>query len=87
MDRPGPVEEFSNLFGNVIFLMEKRNDKQLDFASYRRKYKATKDAEKQRLLKKELDLAENNFKALHNQLMEELPKFWDIGHALFIRWV
>ena len=81
-----PLHEFSGLFGNVLFLMEKRYDKQLDFDSYRRKFKATKDADKQRALKKDLDLAENTFKAMHNQLMEEMPKFWDAGHQFFSRY-
>lgn len=36
-------------------------------------------------MKKDLELAENNFKALNDQLMEELPKFRQLAQSIFDR--
>lgn len=45
------------------------------------------DPEKLYAAKRDLDLAEGNFQALHSQLMEDLPAFWTMGSAFFKRCV
>lgn len=72
----GVLTSFLSLFEGPLKLIAKRADKRLDFESYTRKFRAAaKDSEKQRMLKKDLDLSRNNFEALNDQLEEDLPTF------------
>jgi hypothetical protein len=49
------------------------------------RFVAVQDVDKQRALKKDVDMAEHNYLALHTQLLEDLPLFCDSGLAFFQR--
>ena len=81
-----PLSSFHGVFANPFKLIAKCEDKRLDFERIKRKYKAAeKDPEKRRLIKADLDLAESTFKALYQQLNQELPKFLELADAFFVR--
>eukprot|EP00911_Craspedida_sp_UC1_P002483 UC1_evm1s1845 len=80
-----PLESFQGLFADPLLLIEKRADKKLDYDSFARQYAAATDPDRKRLLKKDLDLAQSNFEAMNDQLMEELPRFWSMGKQFVAR--
>lgn len=71
----GMLAQLLDALVNPLRLVDKRSDKKLDYESYRRKFDlASKDPEKQAIIKPDLELAKNTFFALHDQLAEDLPR-------------
>ncbi|RWS26099.1 dynamin-binding protein-like protein, partial [Leptotrombidium deliense] len=56
-------------------LIDKRNDKFLDYIASTKRLESNKDVTKQKSLKDENYLTRSNFEAMNKQLMDDLPKF------------
>ncbi|XP_015783985.1 dynamin-binding protein [Tetranychus urticae] len=69
------LKQLLSRFQNPIKLIEKRNDKLLDYDAATKKVESNKDPSKQRSLKEEQIMAKNNYEALNAQLLDELPLF------------
>eukprot|EP00042_Codosiga_hollandica_P054088 m.724510 g.724510 ORF g.724510 m.724510 type:complete len:1075 (+) comp58836_c0_seq2:32-3256(+) len=74
-------------FETPQFLIDKRKDKRLDYESYKRKLASTKDAEKRKLVAKDLELAKSNYEAINDQLMEQLPKLNHLADTMLSRFL
>jgi len=70
-----PLDRLLQLFQSPMKLIEKRQDKCLDYDSLMNRAQKNKDAEKSRQFSDELNMAKNNYEALNSQLLEELPRF------------
>eukprot|EP00039_Didymoeca_costata_P009788 m.130428 g.130428 ORF g.130428 m.130428 type:complete len:981 (-) comp14603_c0_seq5:83-3025(-) len=75
-----PLEKIVPVFESPFKLIEKRDDKRVDFERMKRK---CKDPEKQKAFQKELDLSRSTYLAMHNQLKEDLPQLLEMG-TLFL---
>ena len=56
-----PMTRLLSYFKHPYHLIEKRRDKKLDFDSFQRQLKKTKDPEKKRAVEKDLEAAQKNF--------------------------
>lgn len=70
-----PLNTLLSLFQGPQRLIQKRNDKCLDYDSWSNKIDKIKDREKLKTAKEELELAKKNYEALNTQLLEEIPGF------------
>ncbi|GAB6028758.1 hypothetical protein CHUAL_004575 [Chamberlinius hualienensis] len=69
-----PLIQLLNMFEGPTNLIEKRNDKLLDYDRASQRLEKNKDSTCNKTLRDELELAKKNYTALNVQLLEELPK-------------
>lgn len=79
-----PLNTLLNLFQGPQRLIQKRNDKCLDYDHKSNKIDKIKDREKLKAAKEELELAKKNYEALNTQLLEEIPGFTEKCMALVL---
>lgn len=79
-----PLNSLLNLFQGPQRLIQKRNDKCLDYDHKSNKIDKIKDREKLKAAKEELELAKKNYEALNTQLLEEIPGFTEKCMALVL---
>lgn len=70
-----PLNALLSLFQGPQRLIQKRNDKCLDYDSWSNKIDKIKDRDKLKTAKEELKIAKKNYEALNTQLLEEIPGF------------
>ncbi|XP_015766908.1 PREDICTED: dynamin-binding protein-like [Acropora digitifera] len=70
-----PLNALLSLFQGPQRLIQKRNDKCLDYDSWSNKIDKIKDRDKLKTAKEELEIAKKNYEALNTQLLEEIPGF------------
>ncbi|KAJ7357603.1 hypothetical protein OS493_024416 [Desmophyllum pertusum] len=79
-----PLNSLLNLFQGPQRLIQKRNDKCLDYDRWSNKIDKIKDRDKLKAAKEELELAKKNYEALNTQLLEEIPGFTEMCMALVV---
>ncbi|XP_078366924.1 dynamin-binding protein-like isoform X2 [Oculina patagonica] len=79
-----PLNSLLNLFQGPQRLIQKRNDKCLDYDRWSNKIDKIKDRDKLKAAKEELELAKKNYEALNTQLLEEIPGFTEMCMALTV---
>ncbi|KAG1660804.1 Dynamin-binding protein [Nymphon striatum] len=77
-----PLNQLLKMFTGPNNLIQKRNDKLLDYDNSNSKIDKCKDLNKQKLLKEEQSIAKNNYKALNTQLLDELPTLISLSSDL-----
>ncbi|KAI6661385.1 hypothetical protein LOD99_9968 [Oopsacas minuta] len=70
-----PIQNLLGLFQGPLHLIQKRNDKLLDYDACLNKAEKTRDVMKLKAMKDELQLAKLNYDALNQQLLDDIPKF------------
>lgn len=76
-----PLNVALNLFEGPAFLVQKRHHKFLDYNACVARAEKNKDV---RMIQEELVIAKNNYMALNEQLLEELPSLISISNNLFV---
>ncbi|XP_068082525.1 dynamin-binding protein isoform X2 [Anabrus simplex] len=76
-----PLNTLIELFEGPLILIQKRQDKFLDYNACCMKAEKNRDV---RLVKEELLAARNNYEALNNHLLEELPTLLLLSSELFV---
>ncbi|KAI1281954.1 Dynamin-binding protein [Halotydeus destructor] len=71
-------------FTSPIYLIQKRQDKLLDYENAMKKASWEKDALRAKQFKDELAQAKNNYEALNTQLLDELPRLVELSSELFL---
>ncbi|XP_013387330.1 dynamin-binding protein [Lingula anatina] len=78
-----PLNKLLSMFHGPLNVIQKRDDKLLDYDSWAAKVKSTKDQDRLKMSKDQLQKAKNNYEALNAQLLDELPKLSNMSLQLF----
>lgn len=78
------LKQLLGKFSNPIKLIDKRKDKQIDFDRASRALDSNKDSAKAKLFREEYSIAKGVYEALHQQLLQELPQFVQLGTEVFL---
>ncbi|KAK7790783.1 hypothetical protein R5R35_000425 [Gryllus longicercus] len=76
-----PLNTTLTLFEGPAILIQKQNDKFLDYNACAAKAEKNKDV---KIIQEELLIARNNYQALNDQLLEELPMLVSVSSDLFV---
>ena len=73
------LKELLNKFSNPSKLIDKRKDKLIDFDRASRNMDTNKDSARMKTFREEYLQAKSIYEALHQQLLQELPNFVELG--------
>ena len=79
-----PLQSLLETFIGPSRLIQKRQDKCLDYSASQQKAEKNKEPSRSKNLQEEEERCKANYDALNSQLVEELPKFLDIGTNLYV---
>lgn len=79
-----PLTALLHLYEGPNKLIEKRNDKLLDYDSASQRVEKNKDVNRGKQLREELQQANKNYSALNSRLLEELPKLVQLSIEILV---
>ncbi len=78
-----PLQQLLETFQGPIRLIQKRQDKHLDYSASMQKSERNRDPTKAKQFREEMEECRTTYEALNSQLVEELPKLLDCSLSIY----